>query len=102
MDLAKNAYDELRNYFRRRDPNHTRENEVFTRLGYIDVHNLAPRIQARTVMLTGLMDDICPPSTQFAAYNAIRADKRMVLYPDFGHENLPGSSDLALQQMLEL
>jgi cephalosporin-C deacetylase len=102
MDLAKNAYDELRNYFRRRDPNHIRENEVFTRLGYIDVHNLAPRIQARTVMLTGLMDDICPPSTQFAAYNAIRADKRMVLYPDFGHENLPGSSDLALQQMLEL
>jgi cephalosporin-C deacetylase len=53
-------------------------------------------------MFTGLMDDICPPSTQFAAYNAISAPKEMVIYPDFGHEGLPGSQDRIVQHMLEL
>jgi cephalosporin-C deacetylase-like acetyl esterase len=35
--------------------------------------NLAPRIKAEVVMFTGLMDAICPPSTQFAAYNKIES-----------------------------
>ncbi len=94
MDLAKAAYEELQTYFRLFDPTHEREAEVFTRLGYIDVHHLAPRIRAETMLVTGLADQVCPPSTQFAAYNAICAPKRQVLYPDFGHENLPRVDDL--------
>lgn len=94
MDLALDAYDELRLYFRKFDPRHEREEAIFTRLGYIDVHHLAPRIRAETLLVTGLSDTICPPSTQFAAYNAITARKRQVLYPDFGHEGLPESDDL--------
>jgi predicted alpha/beta-fold hydrolase len=44
---------------------------------------------ATTVMMaTGLMDTICPPSTQFAMYNKLTCEKSYVLYPDFGHENL--------------
>ena len=39
------------------------------------------------------MDTICPPSTQFAAYNNITAEKSMRIYPDFGHEKLPESLD---------
>jgi len=93
LDLAKDAYQELRNYFRLFDPRHEREREIFTKLGYIDCQYLAPRIKAETLMYTGLMDAICPPSTQFAAYNKIRAKKEMVIYPDFGHENLPGQAD---------
>lgn len=93
MDLAKDAYDGLRQFFRRRDPLHERQAEVFTRLGYIDCQHLASRIRAKTLMLTGLMDSICPPSTQFAAYNRITAPKEMLVYPDFGHEALPGSDD---------
>jgi cephalosporin-C deacetylase len=102
MDLAKNAYQEIQDYFRRFDPTHEREEEVFTRLGYIDVHNLSPRIRANTLMFTGLMDQVCPPSTQFAAYNAITSTKAMVIYPDFGHENLPGHQDRVFAHMLEL
>ena len=93
MDQAKDAYDELRRYFRNFDPRHEREHEVFIKLGYIDIQHLAPRIRANTLFFTGLMDTICPPSTQFAAYNKITAPKRMVLYPDFGHEYLPGQGD---------
>ena len=93
MDLAKAAYEELRTFFRQFDPTHEREQEIFTRLGYIDVQHLAHRIRAEILMGTGLMDEVCPPSTQFAAYNKITSDKQMIVYPDYGHEGLPGFSD---------
>lgn len=86
MDLAVGAYQELKDYFRQQDPTHAREDAIFERLGYIDVQNLAPRIKAEVWMGTGLMDTICPPSSQFAAYNKIASKKQVVLYPDFGHE----------------
>ena len=102
LDLAVNAYQELRDYFRRFDPCHQREGEVFTRLGYIDVQHLAPRIRARTMMGVGLMDQVCPPSTQFAAYNKITAPKSLAVYPDFGHESLPGHADRTFEFLMQL
>ena len=93
MDLAKGAYAELKTWFRMRDPRHEREGEFFTRLGYIDNQFLASRIRAETLLSVGLMDDICPPSTQFAAYNRIEAPKRLLVYPDYGHEGLHGQGD---------
>ncbi|MCL6589583.1 MAG: acetylxylan esterase [Firmicutes bacterium] len=102
MDLARDAYNELREYFRRFDPTHAREEEVYTRLGYIDVQHLVERIQGEVLMGTGLMDTVCPPSTQFAAYNKIKAPKQMVIYPDYGHEGLPGMNDRLFQFMLGL
>ncbi len=93
MDLAKDAYSEIRDFFRRFDPRHEREEEIWERLGYIDVAHLATRIKARVLIAVGLMDAICPPSTQFAAYNRISSPKEMVIYPDFGHEGLPGFDD---------
>jgi cephalosporin-C deacetylase len=97
MDQAKNAYEELRTFFRQFDPTHVREEEIFTRLGYIDVQHLAPRIRAEVMMGVGLMDEVCPPSTQFAAYNKITSKKSLALYPDFGHEGLPGHADRIFQ-----
>ena len=102
MDLAVNAYDELRAFFRMFDPLHQREQELFARLGYIDCQHLAPRIRAEMMMVTGLMDQVCPPSTQFAAYNKIESKKQMVIYPDFGHEGLPGVSDRVFSFMAAL
>jgi len=95
MDLAKDAYEELRTFFRMFDPTHAREEEVFTRLGYIDCQFLAPRIRAEVLMAVGLMDTVCPPSTQFAAFNRITSRKDLAIYPDFGHEGLPGFYDRA-------
>ncbi len=102
MDLDQRAYAELRNFFRHHDPLHAREDAIFEKLGYIDVSNLAPRIRANVMMATGLMDDVCPPSTQYAAYNRMTCEKRHVLYPDFGHEGLPGFNDMTFQFMLEM
>lgn len=97
MDLAKDAYAELRQYFRLFDPTHKREEEIFTRLGYIDIQNLAERIRGKVLFATGLMDTICPPSTQFAVYNKIKSEKEHTIYPDFGHEFLPELNDKIIQ-----
>jgi len=93
MDLAKLAYEELSWYFRSFDPLHAREEETFEKLGYIDVQHLAPRITAELRMAVGLMDEICPASSKFAAYNRMRCPKDLVIYPDFAHEFLPGVED---------
>ena len=102
LDLAKGAYFELSEYFRKFDPLHEREEEIFHQLGYIDVQHLAPRIVARVQMAVALMDTVCPPSTQFAAYNKIKGDKSLEIYPDFGHEQLPGRPDRVFQFMSDL
>ena len=102
MDQAKDAYEELRVFFRSFDPRHERVGEIFQKLGYIDCQHLAPRIKAETLMFTGLMDTICLPSSQFAAFNKITAKKDVVIYPDFGHEPLPGQIDRTFNFMLGL
>ena len=94
MDLAREgAYWDLSEYFRRFDPTHARQDAIFEQLGYIDVQNLAPRIQAETHMTVCLMDTICPPSTQFAAYNKINSPKQLRIYPDYEHELPTGHAD---------
>lgn len=94
IDLAKDAYAELREFFRHVDPLHRQEKEVFEKLGYVDIQHLAGRIRAEILWPIGLMDTICPPSSQFAAYNKITSPKSQVVYPDFGHEGLPGVDDV--------
>jgi cephalosporin-C deacetylase len=53
-------------------------------------------------MGTGLMDTICPPSTQFAAYNKMTCKKGTKIYPDYGHEWLPGFDDFTFEFMLDM
>lgn len=99
MDLDVAAYEELRTHFRSFDPLHERESEIFNKLGYIDNQHLAPRIKADVLMAVGLMDSICPPSTQFAAYNKMTCKKDVLIYPDFGHEGLPSVNDYIFKFM---
>lgn len=102
MDLDVAAYEELRYWFRSFDPFHERHEAVFTKLGYVDVQHLAPRIRAETLMAMGLIDTITPPSSCFAAYNKIPAPKRTVIYPDYGHEGLPRWNDLTFEFLRDL
>lgn len=102
MDLTDDAYWDIKKFFRNFDPKHENEEECFTKLGYIDLQYLAPRIKADVMMFTGLMDTTCPPSTQFAAYNKMTCNKKSVIYPDFGHEGLPDSEEMTFEFMCEL
>lgn len=48
---------------------------VFETLDYFDGLHFAPRATAPALFSVGLMDQVCPPSTVFAAYNHYTADK---------------------------
>ena len=102
IEQAKAAYEELSTYFRQYDPLHQREDQIFERLGYIDVQHLTKRIKANVLMAVALSDTVCPPSTKFAAFNKITSKKDFVLYPDFGHEALPSWGDKVFQFMRDL
>lgn len=93
LDLLKDAYEELSYFLRRFDPRHERIEDIWTTLGYIDIRHLAGRIQAESLFVVGLMDTVCPPSTQFSAYNAVSAKKSILLYPEFRHEMYFGAAD---------
>lgn len=104
MDVAtaEGPYGEIGDWFRRFDPLHEQEEAVFNALGYIDIQNLAPRITAPVEWSIGLMDKICPPSTQFAAYNKLGGEKSMRIYPDFGHEPFDHGEDRLLERLAAL
>jgi cephalosporin-C deacetylase len=102
MDQAKEAYLELKDFFRLYDPVHVREQAVFEALGHIDIQFLADRIQAEVLWGICLSDTVCPPSTQFAVYNKITSPKTMVVFPDFGHEWIPGYQDQIFQFLMGL
>lgn len=93
---------ELKRFFRFHDPQHRRKQEIFTKLGYIDIQYLAQRIRGEVMLGISMMDIGCPPLTQFSVYNKITAPKSLEIYPDFGHEYLPGFGDQTMQFFLGL
>jgi cephalosporin-C deacetylase len=60
---------------------------VFNTLSYFDGVNFATRANAPALICTGLMDEICPPSTVFAAYNYYAGPKKIKVWPYNHHEN---------------
>jgi len=61
------------------------EETVYKTLSYIDIKNLAPWIKAPVIMGVGLIDDVCPPHINFAAYNNVSSPKQYIVYPLSGH-----------------
>ncbi|TDE93943.1 acetylxylan esterase [Occultella glacieicola] len=72
----------------------TSADRVWETLSYFDGVNLAKRAQAPALYSVALMDQVCPPSTVYAAYHAYGAlapagsvvDKQIEVYPYNGHE----------------
>ena len=59
---------------------------VFATLAYFDGVNLAARARADALFSVGLMDEICPPSTVYAAYNHFGGTKQIRVYRYNHHE----------------
>lgn len=95
------AYEGLRYYMRYFDPMGERKQEIFTKLGYIDVHNFAPNIRSDILFGCSLADDICPLSTQLAVYNNIHSTKQIFYYHEYGHEEIPMFDDAILDFLQE-
>ncbi|EMI21834.1 cephalosporin-C deacetylase, partial [Rhodopirellula maiorica SM1] len=52
---------------------------------YVDAVNFASRCRAKAIMSVGFIDGVCPPSSCYAAYNALQGEKRMINEPHMGH-----------------
>jgi cephalosporin-C deacetylase len=70
---------------------------VFNTLSYFDGVNFAARAAAPALFSVGLMDDICPPSTVYAAYNNYRGPKQIEVYEFNNHEG--GATHQRLRQV---
>ena len=63
-----------------------RVDAAFRTLSYCDGLNFAVRASAPALFSVGLMDEICPPSTVFAAYNHYAGPREIRVWPYNGHE----------------
>jgi cephalosporin-C deacetylase len=70
---------------------------VFRTLAYFDNMNLAARAKAAALFSVGLMDDVCPPSTIFAAYNHYAGPKQIRVWPFNQHEG--GGSHQVMEKL---
>jgi cephalosporin-C deacetylase len=59
---------------------------VFNTLAYFDGINFAAHTHAQALFSVGLMDEVCPPSTVFAAHNHYAGPKELRIYPFNHHE----------------
>ena len=76
-------YREVTEYLRtRRD----RADQVFATLAYVDGMQFAARATAPALFSVGLMDEVCPPSTVFAAYNHYAGPHEIRVWPFNGHD----------------
>jgi cephalosporin-C deacetylase len=79
----KDPYGEIVRYLKvHRD----QVDKVFRTLSYFDAASLGKKAKAPALFSVGLMDEICPPSTVYAAYNGYGAKKSIVVYPFNTHE----------------
>ena len=87
-------YVEITRYLRAQP---RRVDDVFGTLAYFDGVNFAPRATAPALFSVGLMDDICPPSTVYAAYNHYAGEKDIRVWPYAGHD---GAASLQVEEQL--
>jgi cephalosporin-C deacetylase len=85
-------YNEIVNYLK---AHRDHVDRVTRTLAYFDGAVLARRATAPTLFSVGLMDQTCPPSTVYAAYNAWAGPKEIVEYPFNDHEGGQGFHEQA-------
>lgn len=77
-------WDDLITYFQRRPQDIER---AMRTLSYVELNNLTDRITCPTLVSAGLLDELCPPSSIFAAFNRIpAAEKQIDTFPFNGHD----------------
>lgn len=77
-------YKEIRDYL---NVHRDSTDRVFKTLSYFDGVNFCKRAKAKAFFSTALMDDVCPPSTVYAAYNHYQEDKEIIYWEFNGHES---------------
>jgi cephalosporin-C deacetylase len=76
-------YEEINDYLRRHPD---REPQIRETFNYFDGINFAPRIRCPMLVYIGLEDDVCPPETGYALYNAMTCPKELHASPRCAHD----------------
>ena len=71
------------------DKKRHRSPEKIATVPYYDVVNFARRIQAPGLYSWGFNDETCPPTSMYAAYNVVAAEKSLLLALEMGHTQAP-------------
>jgi len=56
---------------------------------YYDVVNFTKQLKVPGFYSWGFNDDVCPPTSMYAAYNSISSPKELVIYKETGHATVP-------------
>jgi cephalosporin-C deacetylase len=80
------------NYFDEWNMGYNNKPEKLATLGYYDVVNFAGQLKVPGIYSWGFNDEVCPPSSTFAAYNVITAPKTLNIVPETGHWDYPEQS----------
>jgi cephalosporin-C deacetylase len=70
---------------------HASEAKIAT-TAYYDVVNFARRLKVPGHYTWGYNDEVCPPTSMYAAYNVISAPKQLLLALETGHTTIPEES----------
>jgi cephalosporin-C deacetylase len=89
---AKDPYPEIARYLK---VHRGQEEQALATLSYFDCAILARRATAPSLFSVALMDETCPPSTVFAAYNAYGGPREIRVYPYNDHEGGGSFHDVA-------
>ena len=81
--IDKDPYYEITRYCK---THRDKIERVFNTLAYFDGVNFTPRCRAKALFSVALMDQICPPSTVFAAYNYFAGPKEIKIWQYNEHE----------------
>ena len=77
-------YEEINDYLRLYPEQRDRVREV---LNYHDIQNFAGLIESPIIINIGMQDDVCPPETGFAVFDAVGStSKRLYTYENCGHD----------------
>jgi cephalosporin-C deacetylase len=74
--------------FKNEEDGHRTEAKIET-AAYYDVVNFARRLKAPGLYSWGFNDEICPPTSMYAAYNVVTAPKELLLALETGHFSVP-------------
>jgi len=75
--------------------------DVYDVLSYFDIKNLAQWITCPLYMGMGMQDNVCPPHTNFAAYNQVTSEKRWTACPECGHSTNKAYGDASMKFIKE-
>ena len=95
--MDANPYAEIGRYLK---AHRDQVEQVLATLAYFDMAILGARATAPALFSVGLMDEICPPSTVYAAFNRYGGPKEIVEYPFNDHEGGEGFHDVVKMRWL--